>query len=411
MHILIFAEAFLPPAHLPRVRYFCSYFIKKGWNVTLICESSESEKYIPENVSFLTIDYYKNKTNGIIAKIEWIEKFVFNLFYDYKGSFFYKKSKKFLHNKKFDLVFCSSSFTFPLTIAEKVATEMNLPLFIDLRDIIEQSPDDNHYISNKPPKLIGNILIQLYKSINLKRRNKALEKATGVTTVSPWHVQTLSKYNSATHLIYNGFDEAQFIPEEKITDHFTISYFGRVYNEEIRNPRLLFKALSELKQKGELSERDTVIKWYIDEHSKIVIKKIVAEYSIQEFMEYHNFVPLDQLASEMNKSSILLTLSNVSSNKKYFGIMTTKFFESIGTNRPILCIPDNNDDLSKLIKETNCGFISSEVSEIETFLLSKFSEWKKNGQTSGILSESVRLNFSRKKGAEILEAIFKKNID
>ncbi len=405
MRILIFGEAFLPPAYLPRTRYFCTYLLEKGWEIDFVFESSKDQNYVPDNTSALSIDYYKSKS-PFTAKIEWVVKFILNLIYDYKGRYFYRHSNFFIDEKQYNLVFCSSSFTFPLTTAAMVAKKKNIPLIVDLRDIIEQSPDDNHYIANKSPKIFGNLLTNIYKSINLTRRNKTLKIAAGITTVSPWHVQTLSKYNKNTHLIYNGFDETKFTPEIIKTDRFTISYFGRVYNENMRNPKLLFQALQVLITNGTITEQNTTIKWFVDENSRNVIKKIASDFGLDNLNEYHDFVKPENLLTEMNKSSILLVLCNIATKKKYYGIMTTKFFEAIGVNRPVLCIPNNNDHLSELIKETNCGLVSSENDDVESFLRHNFAEWLKTGHTTGTLQESVRMNFSRRKGAELLEKLF-----
>ncbi|HNX12138.1 MAG TPA: glycosyltransferase [Paludibacteraceae bacterium] len=405
MKILIIGEPFLPPAYLPRVRYFCSYFIEKGWKVDLVTENSEHLHYVPENVTLLPINYYKYK-QGIIAKSEWAFKFLLDLCLDYKGRYFYKKSKELLSQNHYDLVFCSSSFTFPLTVAARVAEKLNRPLFVDLRDIAEQSPDDNHYIAHRPPPLLGKLITRIYKNVSINRRNRVLRLATGVTTVSPWHVQTLSKHNPYTHLIYNGFDENMFVPGKLATERFTISYFGRIYNEQIRNPRLLFSALSELNKKGMVTPENTVVKWFVDEQSRNVILNIANNYNLSGFMEFHNFITPNALSDEMNKSSVLLVLCNAKDTKNYFGIMTTKFFEALGTNRPVVCIPDNNDNLSHLIKETKCGLVSSDELEVEKFLIEKLEEWQQKKRTNGMLDETIRMNFSRKKGAETLEKLF-----
>lgn len=405
MRILIFGETILPPAYLPRVMYFCSYFTEKGWSVDLVAETSEHMQYVPQKVSLFPIDYYKRK-DGVLGKIEWGTKFLLDIFCDYKGRFFYRKSRSLLKGRKYDVVFCSSSFTFPLTAASRMASRLQLPLFVDLRDIAEQSPDDNHYIAHKPPKLFGNLITNIYKKVLVNRRNNVLRKATGVTSVSPWHVKTLSKYNSSTHLIYNGFDENLFIPKKITTNRFTVSYFGRIYNEQIRNPRLLLDALEKMSEKGIVSKENTVVKWFVDAQSKNVVRKIAESYHVADLMEFHDFIPPELLPDEMNKSSILLVLVNAVETTNYFGIMTTKFFEALGTNRPVVCIPDNKDNLSELIQETYCGLVSSNAGEVEKYLLGKFQEWQNSGRTEGTLAEELRLDFSRKKGAETLENLF-----
>lgn len=409
MRILIYREVALPPAYLPRVRYFCSFFLERGWEVDLVTENLDEPNYVQEGISFLAIDYYKNK-KGIKFKIEWIAKFILGLLFDYKGRYFYKRSKPFLQDKQYDLVFTSSCFTFPLTTAARVAKEKDIPLFVDLRDIVEQSPDDNYFLGRRPPKVFGNFIFNIYKKISVKRRNKALKVANAVTTVSPWHVETLSAYNPNAHLIYNGYDETKFIPETVKTDRFVISYFGRVYNEKMRNPRFFFQALQNLEQKKVFSVENTIVKWYLDDISENVIRGIAEEYGLSDLMEYHQFIQPDELPAGLNSSSVLLVLCNDAASKKFFGMMTTKFFEAIGTDRPILCTPNNHDTLAQVIEETRCGLVSSDVEEIEGFLQEKFLEWKQTGKTKGTVEESVRMSFSRKKGAETLEKIFQDNL-
>lgn len=410
MRILIFGESFPPPAYQPRLRYFCSYLLKKGWEVDLVFEHLDNQNCIPEASSALPLSYYKYR-QGIKSKIEWLYKFLINIFFDHKGRFFYKKSQIFLVGKQFDAVFCSTSFTFPLTTAGMTAKKRNIPLFADMRDIIEQSPDDDYLINRKTPMFFGKLISSCYKKVNVRRRNKVLKASAVITTVSPWHVRTLSKYNSNVQLIYNGFDEEKFTPETTDTPYFTIIYFGRIYNEKMRNPRLLFSAVRELDKKQILSSKNTVVKWFLDEKSKNVIQKIAKEYDMDEYMQYYDFVQPDKLPVEMSKSSIFLILCNIETKKRFFGIMTTKFFEAIGANRPVLCVPDNKDNLSRLVRETNCGLASSDVLEVEDFLLEKFREWKQTGTTKGMIDEGVRTNFSRKKGAEILENLFLNTIE
>lgn len=406
MRILIFTEAILPPAYLPRVMYFCSYFVEKGWDVDLVVETTEHLQYVPEKVTLLSIDYYKNKKR-FLNKIEWVVKFLLDVFCDYKGRYFFRNSKELFCEKQYDLVFCSSCFTFPLTTAQRVAKKLQIPLFVDLRDIAEQSPDDTYYISHKPPKLLGlgDLITKIYIDVSVNRRNKILRKATGVTSVSPWHVKLLSQYNENTHLIYNGFNENIFLPKKLKTDKFTISHFGRIYNKQMRNPEILLIALTELLKKGVISIENTVVRWFVDEPSKKVVREIAESYSLSDLMEFYDFIPPEMLPDEMNKSSILLILCNIKGIKNLFGMMTTKFFEALGVNRPIVCTPDNQDHLSELVQTIQCGLVSSDALEIEKFLHEKFNEWQDNGRTKAMLKDELRMGFSRRNGAEKLEKI------
>ena len=403
--ILVFCDGFMPPAYNPRTRYFFSYFEKKGWNVTLMAEKHRENRYLFENNQVTIFDYYKYQTK-FLQKIEYILKFLLNLFYDYKGNFFYQKMKKNTKNQKFDLVFCSCSFdSSPLTAAAKIAKKLKIPFFADLRDIFEQAPDNEYVVTNKPPTFIGKYIVNLHKKINIKRRNNALKKARQITSVSLWHVDFLKQINPNTHLIYNGFDEKLFDENINRTDKFIISFFGCIYNENLRNPKILFAAIENLYNKKMILSQNFVVKWFFDEKSKKIIEKKAQNFGISDFMNYNDFLPQKNLSKEMSKSSILLSFCNSDKNR-IFGMMTTKFFEYIGVNRPILCTPNNNDELAETINAIGCGLVSSDVEEVENFILKKYAEWQQNGFTKGAVLAEIREKFSRKIGAEILENLF-----
>lgn len=403
MKVLFFGECPESPAYLPRLRYFCSYFLERGWSIDYVVENGDGVKYFPEGVNVCPIDYLKDG-NKSLRTVDWMTKFIMTLLVDYKGRFFYRKSKFFWLNNDYDIVFCSSCYTFPLTVAAKAAKAKGVPLFVDLRDIAEQSPDDFYIFSRKPPKFFGNALARLYRKVSLNRRNRVLQQAAAVFTVSPWHVETLRKYNNNVALVYNGFDEKSFYPDDRLTIRFVVTYLGRVYNEDMRNPRPLFEAVRSMKQKYLVDEQNIVLRWFTDSVSADLIKGLAKEYGISELVECRDFVPPSQLQYELSNSSVILVLAQASNPKKrYFGIMTTKFFEAVGVNRPVLLMPDNADTLADMVRQTGCGLVSSDAKEIEGFLTTKLDEWRTFGYTKSSLDEKTRMEFSRKKGAEKVE--------
>jgi glycosyltransferase involved in cell wall biosynthesis len=286
-----------------------------------------------------------------------------------------------------------------------LAKKFNAPLFSDLRDIFEQTPD-NSFMAWKSNNFIDKLIIDFYRKINIKRRNKVLKKSTCVTSVSNWHVQFLKQFNPSTHLIYNGFDENLFIPQIQKTDKFFISYFGEIYYEKLRNPNILCAALKNLEKNEKITLENCCVKWFVGEKSKYIIQKVAKKHNVEDFMSYEKQVENEQYVLELNKNSVLLVLCNSASEKKYSGIMTTKFFDYIGVNLPILCTPNNNDELAGTINEIGCGLASSDVVEVENFIMEKYAEWQKNGFTKGTILVENREKFSRKNGAEILEKLF-----
>jgi len=403
-NILVFCDGFNAPAYNPRVRYFCNYFLKKDWKISIVAEKFEGEKLIPAEAKKLTLSYYKHKT-GFLCKTEWFFKFITNLFFDHKGNFFYKKTIKFIENQTFDLVLCSTFYSFPLTTALKTANYQNIPLIVDLRDIPEQAPNNNYLFKHKTPPIFGKFISNLYQKQHLSRRNKVLKSAAHITTISAWHVNFLKKYNNNISLIYNGFDEVLFVPDVQKTERFIISFFGRFYDEKLRNPSILFSAIKNLREQQKINTETFVVQWFADEKTKKIVTQHAEKFDVLEFMQLNDLISPEKVPQEMNKSSILLLVEN-DNNQQTFGIFGTKIFEYIGVNRPILCTPDNKGDLAGILREINCGLVSSDVTEIETFILEKYDEWQKNGFTKGTVLPEKREKFSRKNGTEILEKIF-----
>ena len=349
-------------------------------------------------------------TQKYSGKIEWFFKFAVNLFYAHKENYFYKKTKTKIRGKHFDAVFCSICYSFPALTALKTANYLNIPLFFDVRDMPEQAPNINYILQHKPPRIFGNWLANLYKKIHLKRRNSALIQASHITTISNWHYQALKKYNQNISLIYNGFDENIFIPDPQKTDKFLVSFFGRFLDENLRNPTIIFTALKKLVEKNKIFSQYVEFQWFVDKYTEKIVKKHASKFQLLDFMDFKGFVLPAQVPLEMNKSSILLLIEN-DSNQQVFGVLETKSFEYIGVNRPILCTPNNNGELAKLLQSIKCGLVSSDTAEIEEFILRRFHEWQKNGYTQGTISDKNRIEFSRKKGAEQIENILRQKTD
>ena len=98
-----------------------------------------------------------------MAKAEWLLKFGLSLVCDNKGRYFYRKSKPFWQQGGYDAVFASSFFHLSASGGCPGCRVLKAPLFVDLRDIAEQSPDDNYYLQHKPPAWEVSVYLMLIK--------------------------------------------------------------------------------------------------------------------------------------------------------------------------------------------------------------------------------------------------------
>jgi glycosyltransferase involved in cell wall biosynthesis len=232
----------------------------------------------------------------------------------------------------------------------------------------------------------------------LRERNRALRYADAVTTVSPWHVEQLQRFNGNVHLIYNGYDPEAFFPEPKPSPAFTITYTGRLLSLAMRAPELLFKALVRLEAEGVLSPATCQVHWYVDEASWCILRPEAEKAGVMPYMCCKGYVPAEQIPRILNDSSVLLLLANRASDGPK-GIMTTKIFEYLAVNKPILCVRSDESYLAALIAESKAGLAAVNVDEVCDFLRHHYAAWQAKGYTSAEGEKSVVQRYSRKEQA------------
>lgn len=407
MKILLLCDMF-PPAFGPRMGYLCKYLKRMGWEPIVITEyiSDNTFEFLANDINVTYIKYFQ-ATGRISKQIEWIIIFLLDFFFHYKDRKMESLATTIIQKENCKLVLCSTYRTFPLVAAYKIAKQANVPLVTDLRDIIEQYAA-NEFIAHSFNLLPGlnKLITNIFRNKLLRDRNKVLRKSNYITTVSPWHVQTLKKYNSNVELIYNGFDPELFYPEQIKTDTFRITYTGRLLSLKIRDPQLLFEAISTLSDKKLIEPEEFRIQWYTDTDSRIIIENESIKHGILSYMDFYAYVPASQIPRILNESSILLLLSNTSDNSGPQGFMTTKFFESLAVEKPVLCVRSDESCLEAAIQESCAGLAGRHVEEVCDFLRHYYAEWREKRYTTSPIHPEILNSYSRKEQAGQFARIF-----
>jgi glycosyltransferase involved in cell wall biosynthesis len=390
--------------------YLCKYLPENEWEPVVITEYIPQQTYAElakecRNVTY--INYYQS-SNHLIRTTKYIFVFLADFFFGYKDRRMIKIARQQIENHQITLILASTYRTFPLRTAHRLSRQYKLPLIVDLRDIIEQFPGNEH-ISKKIAgfdrlnRLIAGIMTKkLYQ-----QRNRVLKDADAVTTVSPWHVETLRHFARNVRLIYNGFDPDLFIAERVIADKFKITYTGRLMSAELRDPVLLFEAVSVLKDSLSIDPDKFRIQFYTDGDSAKTFKEMAKNHQISEFVDFFGYIPNHKIPDILNGSSMLLLLTNRSSGEKASkGIMTTKVFEYLAVEKPVLCIRNDGGCLEETIRETRSGLAADSVGQVERFLLEKYGEWQQNGFTRQHVDRKKVSQFSRKEQAKQFLNIF-----
>lgn len=359
LRILILADPYSKPSFAPRLRYLCDYLAGRGHRIEVFTEAWDTIPF-PHDYPIHEIKLMRGG--------KWAIKSVANLLFDWKSRVFTRRVREATEDKSYDLVFCTTFSTFPLTTALTLARERNLPLVTDIRDIDEQVPGAQYQYHRS---LWVRPFRALYRAVQIRRRNRVLRLSDHITTISPWHKDFLMRFNPHVTLIYNGFDPAQFYPENIPTDTFRIAYIGRLYE---------FQDLS-------------------------VIRECVRELDIPRLTltlhtPDHDPLPLTAVGDAIRHASLMLVLTNTAAR----GMMTTKFYEALGCEKPVLCIPDDHGLLAETIRRCNAGIASSDKEEIKDYIRQLYTAWSTDGYTR----QAVRNKelFNRKTQAEQFESLF-----
>ena len=337
--LLVVSDPPAAPGYLPRLRYLCDYLVRKGHDVTLLTEAYEPLLF-EHTYPIETIRMYSGST------FDWFIKTVWTLLTDWHNRAFAQKA---LSAKLggYEAVICTAFSDFPLGAAQRIAKHLNVPLICDIRDLDEQVDHSRYQYKHQSRWLMP--FRRLYRAIHIRRRNQVLRAADAITTVSPWHaefIRTITNLSPIT-VIYNGFDEKQFYPKDIPTEQFTVTYIGSLF--EWQQPAL---------------EK---------------VKKAVEELGV--VLDIHtpqsNPIPHNQLGDAIRRSGIMLVLTNEHTH----GMLTTKFYEALGCEKPILCVPSDKGALAELIAYTHAGIATDDSEAIKAFIAEQYKAWQKQGFT------------------------------
>ncbi len=311
----------------------------------------------------------------------------------------FSKGVDILQKQRFDVILCSTSgLITPLGVAKRLSDKFNIPWIADLRDIMEQYNKDDITLRER----IAMPRIRL-------RRNFLLRKAAAVISVSPWHVDLLGKINSNAYLIYNGYDPDLFKFEQpRVTSKFTMCHPGGINHH--RDVSLLFTALARLIEDKIINPNRFQISIYSDKNTQEYVMTRAKLHGIQYLVNFNDYVSATAIPDILHNSSILLSLAEKATQNDPKGIMTTKFFEYLGTGRPILLTKSDESYLEQTLLEANAGIAARSVSDAYNFIKDKYLEWQAHGYTTGTTDQRVIKKYSRAEQAKQFVSIFENTI-
>ena len=283
----------------------------------------------------------------------------------------YKEAVRLLKTQKYDLVITTSPPHSTQLIGLKLHRKFKTKWVTDFRDPWA----DIFYLKLAKQN-------KLSYTINKHLKKKFIHNASLNLIVSDSIKEDFPKGKKIT--LTNSFDPADFVNHKKRTsDRFRIKYVGKI--TEAQDINSIITALNNLPDLHEYIEF-TFIGTYesnpFNTDYPIVIK---------------NYLPHSEAIAEMMNSDLLILLINDYPQNK--GMLTTKLFEYLGAEVPILCIGPQDGDANKIIQECRAGECVSyrDVNYLKIIIQKFFDKW----------NNDLLLTFNSNKNYSIVEQIDK----
>jgi len=180
---------------------------------------------------------------------------------------------------------------------------------------------------------------------------EVLEIAETTLTVSETWVESFKRLGSSNvQLITNGFDEEDFVEEEKKNDNFVIGHFGLL--NHLRNPKNLWKALNDIcEEDPEFKDKLEIrLSGNIDTE---VLQSITQNFHLKNKVVHLEYLSHKEVLNQYYQSSVLLLLLFNSKSGK--GNYPGKIFEYFAAKRSILSFGPDESDIKNLIEKTKSG--------------------------------------------------------
>lgn len=294
-------------------------------------------------------------------------------------------------NIHFDAIWATAP-NFPhLRVGRDLSLLRDIPWIADFRDITEQ---DERIDADWRIRL-------LYLRAKL-RRKMLVQNTACLTSVSSFHCQTLAKKTGKRcELIYNGYDSALFKPQTaRQTEKFRIVYMGRILAKHIQNPTIMFEALDALLSEGLCDAKNIDISFYATE--KQIVKDIAGHFHSWKLCKFQDRVDYIHVPDILSNASVLLLLTDYTTQ----GILTTKLFEYLAIERPILCVRTEPDsEIADIINKANSGYAGDNLASVKSFILHYYHQWQAQGYCSVALNINYVKNFTREEQAKKLAVL------
>lgn len=207
---------------------------------------------------------------------------------------------------------------------------------------------------------------------HLELEKRVLQSADRVLVTSPTTAQEFAAITSKPiEVITNGFDDTT-VGKVQQDETFTLAHIGSLLSD--RNPRILWKALRELRKESPAFKSKFRLK-LVGKVSQEILDTL-EEFRLTDAVDILGYLPHKQAVEEQKKSQVLLLIEINTIDTRC--ILPGKLFEYMASGRPILAFGPEGSDMEPILKSTNTGrfFTYDSVDEVKNHINELFQAFE-----------------------------------
>ncbi len=267
-----------------------------------------------------------------------------------------RAAMKLVHKFRPDVVWATYPIATAHMIGAAVARRSGLPWVADMRDpMVEYDPYTGMHFPKDEAVRESRLNIE-NDVIRLASRVVFCTEGARSICLDRYGAQHSDKYA----VIPNGYDDASFRQvEEKCSQTvakqgcgFVLLHSGTVYPDFDRGPAGLFKALSSLREEGELPDGFCLV-LRASGHVKY-LTGLINKFKIEDLVELAPSVTYQAALKEMLESDALLVIQGPSSNPA----IPAKLYEYFRARKPILGLLHPEGDTAALLQSLGAGIVA-----------------------------------------------------
>jgi len=300
-----------------------------------------------------------------------------------------RAAREFIDNERVDVILSTSTPVTSHRIARELKKAYQIPWVADLRDLWTQ----NHFYNK-----CGFIR---YFEKRLELKTLALSDALVTTTPGFANKLDVLHKHKNIYCITNGFDPDDFAEApEKVTNTFTITYTGALYNGR-RDPSFLFEALSMLMNGNKIDRKLLEVRFYgphVDWLSDDIRK-----YDLHDTVKVYGDQLREKALEKQKESQILLLL--LDKNNYEEDVYPAKVFEYFGAGRPIVAMGGTGGAVKELLEKTRTGEFAADMNALKSILSKYYQQYITSGKVN-CNSDRIIENYTYKRLAQKYIDIF-----